>query len=358
VRGKGPARSSNPSIRTVADRAGVSVATVSNVLNGKPSVSPDYVGRVNAAVRELGYVVDAAASRLRSRRARLAGVVVPDLANSMFATFVSTLEHIARVDGFDLVVVSARNDPAEEADRLANIRAWRPAGLIVIPCDGAFAGRLPAGFALPTVLADRIPDGGGFDLVAVNNGASAGVVTAHLDAQGYADCLVVGSSLAITNVSERWEGAKAAAGRTALELIEIGVDDLAGMDALERRLRRGPRPQALFALDHGSALLAFRTLAELGLAVPRDIAFASFDESEWMRLTVPGVTAVRQPVEMLAEQAWALLLRRIGGEAGGPIVKRLHCTVEFRGSTPRAGIGRHGPSRPEKAGREAGSRRP
>ena len=83
-------RTHSPSIRMVAARAGVSVPTVSNVLNGKPNVSSDMVERVNKAVRELGYVVDIAASRLRSRKALLAGVVVPDLTNPMFATFVST----------------------------------------------------------------------------------------------------------------------------------------------------------------------------------------------------------------------------------------------------------------------------
>ena len=132
-----------PSIRTVADHARVSMATVSNVLNGKPSVSADLAARVNIAGQELGYVVDSAASRLRSRRSKLAAVVVPDLTNPMFARFVSTLEHLARMDGFDLVVVSARNNPAEEASRLADIRSWRPAGLIVIPCDGAFKHDCP-----------------------------------------------------------------------------------------------------------------------------------------------------------------------------------------------------------------------
>src|ERR1051326_359085 len=165
-------RAHHPSIRMVAERAGVSVATVSNVLNGKPPVAPEFAERVRRAVRELGYVVDIGASRLRSRQSRLAAVVVPDLTNPMFAAFVSTLEHLARVDGFDLVVVSARNDPAEEADRLAKIPSGRPAGRIAIPCDGGFKARLPAGFAIPTVLADRIPDDAGFDLVAVDNGPS------------------------------------------------------------------------------------------------------------------------------------------------------------------------------------------
>lgn len=325
----------HPSIRLVAERAGVSMATVSNVLNGKPSVTPDYAARVIEAVRELGYVVDIGASRLRSRRSRLAGVVVPDLTNPMFAGFVSTLEQIARVEGFDLVVVSAHNSPAEETVRLSDIRSWRPAGLIVIPCDGAFKARLPAGFAIPTVLADRIPDDEGFDLIAVDNGPAAGAIAQHLDEQGFRDCLVVGTWLSISNVRERWEGAQAAVRRMKLDLLEIGIDDPTGVDLLERRLRAPTHPQALFALDHGTALIAYRMLAEIGLEVPADVAFASFDEMEWMQLVAPGVTAVRQPVEAMAEQAWSLLLKRLGGESSAPVTRRLRCAIEIRGSTPR-----------------------
>jgi LacI family transcriptional regulator len=328
-------RTHAPSIRMVAARAGVSVATVSNVLNGKPSVSPDIVLRVNAAVRELGYVVDIAASRLRSRKALLAGVVVPDLTNPMFASFVSTLEHAARGDGYDLVVVSARNSAAEEADRLANIRAWRPAGLIVIPVDGAFAERLPKGLAIPTVLADRIPDLAGFDLIAVDNGPSAGAVARHLDDQGYSSCLVIVSRLSITNVRERWEGAQAAARHMKLEVLEIGIDDPDGLACVHKRLHSTPRPQAIFCLDHGTALLVYRMLDEAGIAVPGDTAFASFDDMEWMQLTSPRITAIRQPVEVMAEQSWSLLSRRLKGDVSEPVTRRLHCAVEIRGSTPR-----------------------
>ena len=183
-----------PSIGMVAAGAGVSVATVSNVLNGKASVSPAIATRVREEIERLGYVRDHRAARLRSGVSRLAGVVVPDLTNPMFAAFVSTLEHRARADGYDLVVVSARNRPTEEAQRLRHLRGWRPAGLIVIPCDGALEARLPEGLGLPVVVADRIPDAPRFDLVAVDNRAAAAAVVSHLAAQGYGDCLVVGTS--------------------------------------------------------------------------------------------------------------------------------------------------------------------
>ncbi|MFT3974806.1 MAG: LacI family DNA-binding transcriptional regulator [Amaricoccus sp.] len=323
-----------PSMRLVAETAKVSVATVSNVLNGKTTVSPEIVARVHAAVEALGYVRDNRAARLRSGKSRLVGLIVPDLTNPMFASFVSTLEHLARLDHYDLVVVSSRNDPAEEAERLGKIREWRPAGLIVLPCDGALIDRLPRGLAMPLVVADRIPDVQRFDLVAVDNAAAAATIARHISAQGAGRCLVLGTSLGISNVRERWEGAMAGADGMDLDLIEVGFDDHAP-PCLADRLRAPDRPAAIFCLDHETTLAVYRLLGEIGLRPGSDIVFASFDEMEWMRLVTPAITAVRQPVEKMAESAWTILRRRIAGEDGAPEAVRLACAVTIRGSTPR-----------------------
>ena len=330
-----------PSIKMVADMAGVSPATVSNALNGKPSVAPDLVRRVRAAAEALGYAADNHASRLRSGKRALAGVVVPDLGNPMFGAFVSVLERAARRDGFDLLVVSSSNDPLEEADRLRAIRSWRPAGLIVIPCDGALKARLPHGDVPPIVVADRIPDTPDFDLIAVDNARAAGAIAGELAARGYRDCLVAGSTLGITNIRERWSGACAAAGSMAMTIVECSLDLAVCRERLLARLARMPRTDALFALDHQTALVARRVLDEMGLRVADDLAFASFDEAEWMRLVSPPVSAVRQPVEDLAEAAWRQLHRRMAGDDDPPIDMRLACAITIRGSTPRR------PGRPE-----------
>lgn len=322
-----------PSIRSVAGLAGVSVATVSNVLNGKASVAPHIAARVRSAVDELGYVRDSWASRLRSGVSRLIGLIVPDLANPMFAAFVSELEHLARVDGYDLVVVSSRNDPVEEAERLRRIREWRPAGLILLPCDGDVVARLGRASDMPIVVADRIPDDPGLDLVAVDNAASSGALIRHLAQNGIRECLVVGSSLAISTIRERWEGASTAAEGIRTEFFGVGFEDYAP-PALADRLRAAP-PEAVLCLEHETALEVYMLLRSLGLRVGIDVAFASFDEKEWMRLVHPAVTAVRQPVEEMAECAWSVLRRRIAGDTSAPGIRRLHCALTLRESSRR-----------------------
>lgn len=321
-------------MRMVADTANVSVATVSNVVNGKTTVSPEIAERVRAAVEALGYVRDNRAARLRSGQSRLVGLIVPDLTNPMFASFVSTLEHLARLDHYDLVVVSTRNDPDEEAERLGKIREWRPAGLIVLPCDGALVDRLPRNLAMPLVVADRIPDVPRFDLVAVDNASGAAAITRQLAGRGITRCLALGTSLQISNVRERWEGALEGAGGMALDLIEVGFADHAP-PSVAAALRGSDRPEAIFCFDHETTLAVYRMLGEIGLRVGDDIAFASFDEMEWMRLVTPGITAVRQPVEEMAESAWAILRRRMAGDDSPPQSRRLGCAVTIRGSTPR-----------------------
>lgn len=320
----------------VAERAGVSTATVSNVLTGKPTVSRAYAERVRAAADELGYVADSHASRLRSGRQSLAGVVVPDLGHHLFGAFVSTLERLARADGFDLIVVSSNNDPEQEAQRLRAIRSWRLAGLIVIPTDGALSSRVPDGVPGPIVVADRFPDDMVFDLIGVDNARSAGVVARHLAEQGHRRCIVAAGSLQFGNVRERWEGAAAAAGPMAVTVLECGLNPLTSHERIVSLLGTAPAHDAFFALDNRTSLVAYRALKAAGLVIPTDMAFASFDEAEWMTLVSPPVTAVRQPVQDMAEAAWQLLLKRLDGDTDGPHFVRLPCIVEIRGSTLRA----------------------
>ena len=160
-------------------------------------------------------------------------------------------------------------------------------------------------------------------------------MTAHLARQGCRTCLVAGSSLAISNVSERWDGVVAAAGTMAVTMVEVGFDGAVAVQRLRAGLGPDRRPDALFALDHQTALWAFGLLGEMGLQASRDVAFASFDETEWMRLVSPPVSTVRQPVQAMAEAAWALLVRRIAGDHAVPDRTRLACSLEIRGSSLR-----------------------
>lgn len=332
-----------PSIRTVASRAGVSTATVSNVLNVRRNVAPSLAARVHAAVRELGYIADIGASRLRSRKSTVAGVIVPDIANPFFGAFVAVLEGEARRGGYDLLIASSEGDPDTELARLTTLLTWRPAGVIVIPCDDDLAcGQLARTASTPMVVADRIPAPAHFDVVAVDNHGIAAAVIRHLIEQGHRRILAIASSRAITNMAERCDGVLSVAspdgGVVQVEVLEAGYTLATCRDALGRRLAEAPRPTALFALSNTATLAALEVLSAQALRVGRDMALVGFDDAEWMRVVTPPLTAVHQPVEALGRAAWARLMARIGGEASAPEQVRLACTLEIRQSCglPRA----------------------
>lgn len=324
-----------PSIRTVAQRAGVSTATVSNVLNLRRNVAPSLAARVHAAVAELGYIADLGAARLRSRRSTVAGVLVPDIANPFFGALVSELEGQARAAGYDLLVVSSGNDPAMEVARLRALLTWRPAGLIVIPCDDHFAARETVRRAgVPIVVADRIPMHCEFDVVGVDNHGEAAGVTRHLIGQGHRRILVVPSDLGIGNMAERLAGCRdAARGQAEIEVIEGGNGVASARERIAARLAAGRLPDAVFTLTNTATLGAVGAFAELDLIPPRDLALAGFDDEEWMRVVAPTLTALRQPTEALGRAAWARLIARIGGDASPPQEILLACTLACRQSS-------------------------
>lgn len=320
--------------------AGVSTATVSNVLNARRSVAPELAARVQAVVAKIGYITDLGASRLRSRKSAVAGVLVPDIGNPFFGEFVAVLEGAARRDGYDLMIVSSGDDPAQEAARLRALLTWRPAGVIVIPCRNDIAGcEVAVAAGVPVVVADRIPMNSTTDVVGVDNHEAAAEVVRHLIDSGRRHILVAAASLAISNVQERCAGIAAAASRHAgvtAEILAVGFTLADSRDCLAERLAASSLPDALFTLNNVATLGALGALAATGLSVPHDIALAGFDDEEWMRVVSPPLTAVRQPVEALGLAAWARLMARIGGDATPPHEVRLDCTLEIRESSAPA----------------------
>ena len=149
--------SKKPSIKDVAALAGVSTATVSNVFSGRKPVNDDLQTSVQKAARSLGYQVDRAASQLRSGRTRVIAVLVPDLTDTFFATIVTSLETKAYAEGYDVIVASSHNERSVERSRLKALLAWRPAGLIAVPCSGVIPPELLAiRNKLPMVFVDRV----------------------------------------------------------------------------------------------------------------------------------------------------------------------------------------------------------
>jgi LacI family transcriptional regulator len=332
-----------PTIRAVARLAGVSLATVSNVIGKRRGVAAQLVAQVEAAVAELGYVPDVAASQLRSRRKTVIGLLVPDLANPFFAALVAAIERQARQAGFDVIVASSAEDAAQEAACLRTLIAWRPAGILAVPClDDFAAGAMATDRGIPLVLIDRRPRAVPFDTVDVDNHAAAASAAKHLIACGYRSLLVVASFLAVNNIRDRIEGiraaARCAAGPVVVEILEVGNDVAAINTALVERLAGAARPQCLFSLTNRITLAALAALGHCGLRVPHDIGLIGFDDYDWLRVVSPPITAVRQPVEEMGTAAWSRLIARLADPTLAPHHIELPCSLEIRSSTRCPGL--------------------
>ncbi len=318
-------RSRRPTIKDVARAARVSPATVSNVLLGRSSVAAALAERVHKAVGALGYRTDVAASNLRRRQTAVIGLLVPDFANPFFAVLTARVELLARRAGYRLIVASTAESAADEEEELRTLIGWRAAGLIVVPTDPAFAARrLLAAEDIPTIVVDRIPEGLALDRIGVDNAVASRAAVARL------------LDLAVPNIRERIAGARVAVTGQADAEIEVivGGKELGRAAAvLEERLARPPAPTALFALTSTGALAALRAARRLALPVPEALSLVSFDDTDWMEVLEPSVSAVHQPVEAVAEAAFTRLLARLAGDESESCDIRLACRTEWRRST-------------------------
>lgn len=332
------------SIRNVAQAAGVSVATVSNVVRDRKKVTEAVKSRVMKAISDLNYTPDRAAIQLREGRNRIIGVMVPSLGNPFFTAIIACLEDCARRDGYDIIVASAGEENNHIASRLKALMAWRPAGMIVLPSDDIFVeASLLDGADMPYVVLDRLPDSSMADKIAVENGPAAAEAMAHLSTLGHRDVLVLATTLSIANIRERCAGITtycAHQGLPAPHILEVGHHAEEGPQALTDILNSEARPTALIALTNSVTLGALRCLNRSGCTVPGDMSLVGYDDYAWMRAMLPPITAICQPVDELGVQSWSRLMRRIAGDNAAPMQIRLPCTFAVRGSTTSPKKGR------------------
>lgn len=319
-------------MRDVARRAGVSLATVSYVVNGGPRhVSEDLRSRVEAAMRELRYR-KAPRGRRRTRPLTF-GVIVPDAGNSFFSRAISGLRSVLRPGGHVLIAGSTDERPDWERDLVdACVRA-RVDGLVMTPC-----GPVPdavvrlAAAGLPVVLMDREGGSTTLDRVVMDNYRSAFQATRLLIESGHRRIALVNGPDAIGPARERLSGyrdALAFAGIPFDAALVRGVPftnaqgRLATLDLLSRQAR----PEAIFSSSVILTSGVLHALQERGLRWPDDIAVVGYGDADWAALVTPPLTVIQQPAQQLGEVAGQLLLAGRGGGAGQHVVLESHLVL-------------------------------
>ncbi|SHF31139.1 transcriptional regulator, LacI family [Devosia limi DSM 17137] len=320
--------------------AGVSIATVSNVFSGRKVVTPELSARVNDAARALSYQVDRAASQLKSGRAQVVGVLVPNFNDTFFTSLVSRIEQLAAAVAYQVIVVSSQDDEAVEAARLDALMGWRPSGIIAVPATNTVPQLLRREFAnLPIILVDRVgQDDLAVDTVTVDNHAAGWEAAQHLLDCGHRSIAIASSVSAFRPIQDRIRGVAdccAARGVPAPRVIEVGINHESGAEILGEWLNANQHPTAIIAMTNVTTLAALSALARGSLEIPDAISLIGFDDYTWMTARKVPLTAVRQPIDQIADRTWARLMSRIQGSAELPESIVLAATLQVRSSVAR-----------------------
>lgn len=325
-------------IKDVAGRAGLSVATISKYLNGG-NIQPENRLRIEEAVTALGYRVNETARGLKTNRTMTVGALLPRLDNVFFNAVVSGAEDLLMERGYGTIVCDYREDPLLERDKLRFLVGKRVDGLLVAPLGLSNEEiREIAGVDCPVVLIDRLSPGAPYDAVTVDNLNATYHAVEQLIARGHRRIGVICGPPGIYTAQERLKGylrAHEDYGLTAdPALIRHGVYDArTGHEQCRALLDLDPRPTAVFATSYDLTLGAIIALNERNVVLPGDISFIGFDDLQLAKVYKPALAMVTQPVREIAVRAAELLLRRLAGDRTGfPAVIRLKTEVVLRES--------------------------
>ncbi|WP_395371939.1 LacI family DNA-binding transcriptional regulator [Streptomyces tubercidicus] len=321
----------------VARRAGVSVATVSHVLNGTRPVRPGTRAAVLGAIDDLGYTHNTLARSLVTSRTRSIGLAISAISNPYFTEILQGVEAGALAAGYSLLIADPHDDPRHERTVVQLLHERRVDGVIVAPsAEPSEMVEYLARRSVPTVFLDRLV-GDAYDQVCAENTGPVRQLVEHLADLGHTRIGLVAGLPGLSTTAERVEGYREGLRARGLPfapaLLAGGNSEAAGAQAATRQLLATDKPPtAIVTANNAMTIGALRALRELGREVPRDTALACFDDFSWAELFTPRLTAIAQPSKDIGAAAVRLLLERLAEPDRPPRTLRLPCTFVHRTS--------------------------
>ena len=328
-------------MKDVAQLAGVSIQTVSAVVNNKPDISDQTRARVLAAVKELNYQPDLVARSLRTRQTKTIALVVSNIASIAIATMAKAAEAHAHSLGYRLILYNSDNDTEREKNYFkAAVQQWAE-GVIFIAAMGQLghidileAARIPA------VAIDRVPDDYCGPAVMLDNLMAGRLAGDYLLDLGHRCMAHIGGPTGIRLARERLAGFQQALEARGIELSSSHIEEGSfncehGYLAMQRLLARKPRPTAVFAANDLMAIGAMRAVDEAGLCIPDDISIVGVDDIEVAAFQTPPLTTVRQRCAELATLGVQLLFDILAGKELAQTQIVIEPTLIIRQSTTR-----------------------
>ncbi len=324
-----------PTMTDVAAAAGVSLKTVSRVVNDEPGVRPETAALVHEAIAQLGFRRnDMARALRRGQRSRTLGLVIEDVSNPFYSAITRGVEEVARKRGLLVIAGSSDEDPQRERDLVRLLCERRVDGVLVVPAGDDHRYLLPELHVdTRAVFIDRPPGNIDADVVLLDNVGGARSAVAHLLAHGHRRIAMVGDEPTIFTAVERLRGYREALVAAGLavddSLIRVGAHDAEAAEAATAELLSLPQPPtALFSGNNRITIGALRDLARNG----RRVALVGFDDLELAEMLAVPATVVAYDAAELGRQAAELLVQRLAGDDRPPRRVVLPTTLIARGS--------------------------
>ncbi|ABQ07050.1 LacI family DNA-binding transcriptional regulator [Flavobacterium johnsoniae] len=307
------------SIKDVALKAGVSIASVSYVLNNKidSRIPQETIDKVKHAAEELNYRPNNIAKSLKTQRTHIIGLVVADIANPYFSQLARIIEDEANKLGYTLLIGSS-DENAEKFEALINMFADRQAdGLIIAPVENSEKCLLKLQKQkIPFVLIDRYLSGVEADSIQINNYDISQKVTEHLINGGYKNTLLVAYKTQLQHLLQRTQAFLNTLEKHQIQNSQVLLADKDYIDrdintGLENMLQNAVKPDAIFFTSNKLAVSGLKKLTQLGINIPQDIAVAAFDETEAYELFPVPLTYVKQPLSAIGTTAVKMLNEKI-----------------------------------------------
>lgn len=312
------------SVREVAAAAGVSVGTVSNVLNRPDKVAVATLHRVQREIEKLGFVRNDAARQLRAGRSRSIGLVVPDGGNPFFTAVARGAEARADEEGLSVLLGNSDEDAVREDRYLDLFWEQRVNGVLITPASSDIAKlRRVQEAGTPVVLVDHEIAGDEFSSVSVDDIEGGYLAARHLLEIGRRRLAFVGGPVGIAQVGQRLAGARRAVAEVpgaVVEVIEMPALTVlhgraAGQEIVDRSV--SDRPDAIFAANDLLAMGLLQALTMMNVVrVPDEIALVGYDDIDFASAAVVPLSSIRQPAELIGHTAVDLLLRGISDPGG------------------------------------------
>lgn len=311
-------QSSPPTVADVAQLAGVGAITVSRVVNGNRHVSVEKRKRINAAIKKLGYRPNQAARVLKGHRARMIGLIVPDLSDPFFGMCAAAAEEFAFGRGYMTLIVASQRNAEVEKNEVDMMLGQNIAGLVIVPSLPNDRLQLLTSNGIPIVALDRPLEGLIADEVVVDNLGGAQTAVEHLVWHGHRKIACIGYDKNYYSISQRILGYTNVLTRAGLK--PALYDDASTPEAVGKIIQSWrqakDRPSALFSLNNVTTLRVLQALKESGIKIPDAMAVIGFDDFSLAPLLSPPLTAIRQPAQVLGTQAAKLLFDHIENAEG------------------------------------------